>query len=248
MSNVYRKAIHNEKNEFMNEKQVPFLMTCLFLGFYFPTLSLSKNLEDVPPEPVLDYRYEVMMTAGVRTVVGTLNKTNDEQQKISTMAYSLTVQNGFLVGDHFEPFYELDYKRLSREIGDFSDTSSKIDWGVGAIFNVPVSKKGKLGLSGGNAPLFSKARWVPYGGFALSSVGNSEADRFGSETKIAEKELHTSLIVGTRYLFIRNLGLNFWLRLSYEKSSNEVTETSKTGGSLSKLIVTANLFSFTVLF
>ena len=216
----------------------------------------KKNREDKDKEKDklktknkhLDYDYELMTSLGVNYDTGSLNKAGEDAENFNNQTVYFDLMSGILFGDHFEPILEVSLSQTTNTIGDYSETKSNLIWGLGALFNIPTGSKPSKIKQDANTPAFANSTWIPFGGFVFSGTSHDESGGSATKTTIAESGLRTKLIFGSRYMLYPHIGLNFWLRLSYEQSASEVTEPDTTGGTVNKLSIQSNLLSFTMFF
>ena len=208
----------------------------------------NKEKEERDSSKVLDYDYEFMTSVGVNFDTGSLNKTGEDAEKFNNQTVFVDLMTGVLFGDHFEPIFEASYTQTTNIIGDYKETKNNLNWGLGALFNIPTGGKPDKSGADANAPAFANSDWIPFGGFIFSGTSHDESGGNGTNTTIVESGLRTKLIFGSRYMLYPHIGLNFWIRMSYEQSASEVTEPDKTGGTVDKLSIQSNLLSFTMFF
>lgn len=207
----------------------------------------SKNGNEKKNKDILDYRYELQASFDILNHSGSLQKSGDQAEDFNENIYKLTFSGGMLLGDNFEPILEFSYKSAAKTIGDFENTSAHTSWGLGALFNIPTGDMPKNSYRL-NAPLLANSKWIPYGGFIIGSQSHTESGGIAAKTDISENGIRTKLIFGTRYMIFPHLAFNMWLRMSYEQSASEVSESGKTGGTLSKLAIDGKLLSFSIFF
>lgn len=171
-------------------------------------------------------------------------KTESTSQETKTTLTNMefNVTYGMLGRGSFEPVIELGIKRTSTKVGDVEEKGAELAYGIGALFNVYSSAPDKAGEP------FEGKRWVPYGGFLLSSEKTTGSESAGDSLKRDSGELTTVLVGGVRYILFSNVALNSQLRFAYTKSSNVGTADGKSGGTITRLAYTVSPFNVSLLF
>ncbi len=202
------------------------------------------------PIEVHDYAWEITSSFGYRQDAGDIQKPNDSTvQKMTEKQITGDLRLGHLQGDNFEPFLTINYDKTDRQIGNWKSTQSMMGWGIGAIFNIPISPYQRdENFWKYNAPLFGSATWIPYGGFILESKSLSLDSGETLKTTLRASELRSKLLFGARYMLFTHVALNSWISLTYDNSKDEVTEKDSTGGTLGRVVLDARILSFSVLF
>ena len=205
----------------------------------------SKEVKSEAKESENDYNQEIMASVDFQRITSTLNRSGDTASTAVSQGYTINVRHGLFMGDNFEPFYEISYDIKIESTDDVPKTTKDLGWGIGALFNIPIVRDGAVRGDKGNAPALAVSNWIPYGGIVVSSMGNNGTVGSVSAT---ETGIHTSLILGSRYIIYPHVSVQSSLRFSYEKSSNLVIDSGQAGGELSKVTLKINLLSFSVLF
>lgn len=202
------------------------------------------------PIEVHDYTWELTSSLGYRQDTGNIQKSGESTtEKMTEKQATGDLRLGRLQGDNFEPFFTLNYDKTDRQIGTWKSTQSMMGWGIGAIFNIPISPYQRdENFWKYNAPLFGSATWIPYGGFVLESKSFSLDSGDTLKTTLKASELRSKLIFGTRYMLFTHVALNSWISVAYDNSKDEVTEKDPTGGTLGRVVLEARLLSFSFLF
>ena len=156
---------------------------------------------------------------------------------------------GYLLGDYTEPFVEILYRTSQEKIEGYTSKARALDWGLGMLFNIPGRNPGESGGSRSemNAPAFSQATWIPYGGIML----NSESFRESASTESSGREKSdfvTKLIFGVRWIPAPHVGLNFGIRASHQKRSDLAETGESQGGETARTTVESRLFAVSLLF
>jgi hypothetical protein len=202
------------------------------------------------PIEVHDYGWEITSSLSYQQDTGNIQKSGEDKvEKMTDKNMEGDLRLGRLQGDNFEPIFNLNYKKTDRQIGSWKSTQSMMGWGIGAIFNIPISPYQRdENFWKYNAPLFGSATWIPYGGFILESKNFSYDAGDTLKTTLKAAEMRSKLIFGTRYMLFTHVAVNMWVSLAYDNTKDEVTEKSASGGTLGRVVLEAKLFSFSVLF
>lgn len=164
------------------------------------------------------------------------------ETKTTVTDLKANVTYGLLGRGSFEPIIEFGIKRSTAKVGDVEEKGSEMNYGIGALFNVYSSDADKNG-----AP-FEGKRWVPYGGFLLSSEKTTGSQTSSRSLKRDSGEMTSILVGGFRYILFTNVALNSQLRFSYTKSSNVGTADGKSGGTITRLTYDLSPFNVSLLF
>ena len=211
-----------------------------------PEMDFSKDKRGKKTRPLVDYDYEFMGTASVVQDAGSIQRVGGEKEDFSETNMEVRLLSGIILGNNFEPVFEIAYVNKAKTIGEYREIIGGLIWGLGVLFNVPLGEW-PAKSRGLNAPLWTTSDWVPYGGFLIESISFNDEGGTKDKVTLAESEMRTKIIFGTRYLIYPHLALNLWLRLSYENINNEAKSSESHGGSLDRMAIDINLFSFSVL-
>ncbi len=160
-----------------------------------------------------------------------------------------TVGYGYFVSPAVEPTVDITMNNLGKTTGTYKNSWSNTEWNVGILFNSPdkAHEKDKP-VKGSEEPqgAISSSRWIPYGGFLVGSRANTQAvgADSGSESIVVSK-----LTAGIRYMIYPHIGINTWVKASYENSSAKATsDGTNNKGVISKLVLEFRLFSLAIFF
>ncbi|MBM4253849.1 MAG: hypothetical protein FJ146_17920 [Deltaproteobacteria bacterium] len=156
---------------------------------------------------------------------------------------------GYFVSPSVEPVFDITMNNLGKTTGTYKNSWSNTEWNVGVLFNSPdkAFDKDKTGKSSDDhqGPI-SSSRWIPYGGFLLGSRANTQAigENTGSESIVLSK-----LTAGIRYMIYPHIGINTWIKASYENSAAKATSAGTDNkGVITKLVLEFRLFSLAIFF
>ena len=202
------------------------------------------------PIEVHDYGWEMMSSIAYQQDTGNIQRTGEDKvEKMTDKDLNVDLQMGRLQGDNFEPILGITYNKADRIIGTWKSTQSTIGWGLGVLFNIPISPYQRdENFWKYNAPLFGSATWIPYGGFMIESKAIAYDSEDTSKTTLKSSEIRSKLIFGTRYMLFTHVALNTSVSVAYDSSKDEVTEKKSSGGTLGRVLFEAKLLSFSILF
>ena len=202
------------------------------------------------PIEVHDYNWEIASALTYQQDAGSIKKSGeDTSEKMTEKELEGNFRLGLLQGDNFEPIFSINYCKTYRQIGSWKSTQSMMGWGICAIFNIPISPYQRdENFWKYNAPLFGSATWIPYGGFVLESKSFALDSGDTLKTTLKASEMRSKLLFGTRYMLFNHVALNTWVSVAYDNSKDEVTEKDASGGTLGRVVLEAQIFSFSVLF
>lgn len=199
-----------------------------------------------------DYSHELMGVVDYSNSKGTAKAeaaTEETATASSEMGGSFTY--GYLVGDHAEPILEVSLHQTTQTIATYESKSRTLEWGAGMLFNVPVGRtylKNSKAARELNAPMFSNATFIPFGGLLITSrTATASEGSGGSPTSTTDGELATKVVIGFRVVPTAHLSINFSGRAFHQKSQAQAGSGDAVGGTASKTTFEVHLFGVSLL-
>jgi hypothetical protein len=186
------------------------------------------------------YTHEIQSNLNYDASSGTVTSGEDTTD-ITKNTVSGRISYGYFASKNVEPFIEVLYRSVEEDVGGIATTESKIDYGLGMLFNLPDDPKPKNKKGKSEAV----SNWEPYVGVLMYSM-SSDSDAANSTT-ISQKSIVTKLVFGTRYMLYKHIGLNSSIRLYYQDSTSDATSSGDASGAKSETTYEIQLVGLTLL-
>ena len=192
-------------------------------------------------QPAIDYRHEFATginfsrsSGEVKAADQATATTISEQRIVSNIMY------GWLASEHVEPFFELQYSTIQRDVAEFNSKETRMDAGLGLLVNLPQT-------SNNGGPKFQGVKWIPYVGllFGTSKVDDNRLLTAGAAS-VLDSGTFTKIVFGARWMLYPRISMNFGIRLLYEKSETQAKDSAEKGASRAKTQMEVQLFSLSL--
>jgi hypothetical protein len=187
------------------------------------------------------YRHEWRFESGLDyTRASTKSKPNESALSENATTFDFNILYGYFIGELVQPVVELGYHKNKNNIGELNESSSRLTWGMGLLFNLPL--EGEVTSASINVD-----RLVPFGGLLVLSESSSSRGNLLSTSTSSNENLMTNLVAGVRYMIFPHVSVNSSMRLSYEKSASAAEANASAGGERSKTRIQLRLLGFSLL-
>jgi hypothetical protein len=160
--------------------------------------------------------------------------------KIALSVLNFKVGYRYLLGDHLEPYLEVNQKSVTKKVDSFTSTQNSTVFSAALLVNLPIDEDALAGKK------MVYATWIPYIGFMFTSVSGSNESGEDAKTTISGNGMRSKLVAGVRYKLFERVSLNSYLRFSFNSNSESAKGSGELGPSHSDQRVEVQLLGISI--
>jgi hypothetical protein len=122
--------------------------------------------------------------------------------KISLSVLNIKGGYGYILGDHLEPYVEVDQQSATKKVDSFTSTQSSTIFSAALLVNLPIAEDALAGKK------MVYATWIPYIGFMFTSISGSNESGADLKTTVSGNGMRSKLVAGVRYKLFERVALN----------------------------------------
>lgn len=145
--------------------------------------------------------------------------------KISLSVLNIKGGYGYILGDHLEPYVEVDQQSATKKVDSFQSTQSSTTFSAALLVNLPIAEDALAGKK------MVYATWIPYIGFMFTSISGSNESGADLKTTVSGNGMRSKLVAGVRYKLFERVALNSYVRFSFDQNSESAKSNSELGSS-----------------
>lgn len=217
------------KVEAINQKRQNILRLESEIGALQKSLSLA-NIE-----------HEVFGAISYLTDSGSVKAASSASDtKIALSVLNFRAGYGYLLGDHLEPYLEVDQESVTKKVDSFTSTQNSTIFSAALLVNLPIAEDALAGKK------MVYATWIPYIGFMFTSITGSNESGADAKTTVSGNGMRSKLVAGVRYKLFERVALNSYLRFSFNQNSESAKGTGELGSSNSDQRVEVQLLGISI--
>ena len=160
--------------------------------------------------------------------------------KIALSVLNFKAGYGYLLGDHLEPYLEVDQESVTKKVDSFTSTQNSTVFSAALLVNLPIAEDALAGKK------MVYATWIPYIGFMFTSVSGSNESGADAKTTVSGNGMRSKLVAGVRYKLFERVALNSYLRFSFNQNSESAKGSGELGSSNSGQRIEVQLLGISI--